>query len=112
MNIQQIAEEFFITGQLHPTHMDALVSNGFRSIICNRPDDEEAGQPSFSVVEAAAKAAGLEICHVPIVFGAAGLAEINAFDDALKALPTPILGYCRSGARAASLYNAVNERTK
>ena len=111
MNVQQIAAEFFIAGQVHPDHMEVLVTNGIRSIICNRPDGEEAGQPSFDTVETAAKAAGIEMRYVPIVHGAAGLAEFTAFSDALKSLPAPILGYCRSGARSAGMYGAVTEKT-
>ena len=111
MNIQQISIDFHITGQVHPEHMEHLYARGIRSIICNRPDGEEIGQPSFTTVEAAAKTAGIEMRYVPIVHGAAGLKEFNDFGDALKCLPTPILGYCRSGMRSASMFSAVVEKT-
>ncbi|MEE9428899.1 MAG: TIGR01244 family sulfur transferase [Paracoccaceae bacterium] len=111
MNIQQISEDFSITSQVHPEHMKALAENGIRAIICNRPDGEEFGQPSFDIVQTAAKAAGIQMRYVPIVHGAAGLAEFTAFGEALKTLPAPILGYCRSGMRSASMYSAVTEKT-
>ncbi|MEE9388748.1 MAG: TIGR01244 family sulfur transferase [Paracoccaceae bacterium] len=109
MNIQQISEDFFITGQVHPEHMETLSARGIRSIICNRPDGEEAGQPSFDTVQTAAKAAGIDMRYVPIVHGAAGQPEFVAFGEALQALPTPVLGYCRSGMRSANMYGAVTK---
>ncbi len=111
MNIQQISEEFFITGQVLPEHMETIVNNGFRSIICNRPDGEETGQPNFQKVSDAARAAGLEMRYVPIVHGAAVQSDFADFSEALTALPKPVLGYCRSGMRAANMYGAVTEKT-
>ncbi len=109
MNIQQISQDFFITSQINPAQLQQIADQGFRSIICNRPDGEEAGQPSFTAVQAAARAIGIEIRHVPIVHGAVGPAEHAAFDAALKALPFPTLGYCKSGMRAANMYGAVKQ---
>jgi sulfide:quinone oxidoreductase len=42
---------------------------GFRSIICNRPDGEGNDQPTFSEIEEAARAAGLEAYYMPVVPG-------------------------------------------
>ena len=38
----------------------ALAASGFRSIICNRPDGEEAGQPPAATLAEAAAAHGLD----------------------------------------------------
>jgi len=107
MNIAQITNDFSITSQIHPDQMPAFAAKGFRAIICARPDGEEAGQPSFAQLKAAASAAGIEMRHIPIAPNAVGPADVTAFGAALKSLPAPIVGYCKTGKRAAALYNAV-----
>ena len=53
----------------------------------------------------AAKAAGLTAVHIP-VSGQLTEGALIRMEQALATLPKPIIGYCRSGARAGSLYSA------
>ena len=69
-------------------------------IISNRPDGEEAGQPTAAEVQDAAEAEGLEFRHVPIIRGI-GPADVEAMQEALDAAPGKLLAYCRSGNRSA-----------
>ncbi len=78
-------------------------ASGFRSIICNRPDDEERGQPSAVAVAAAADALGLRFIHIPVVAGTIDEGDAAAMTRALAELPGPVLAYCRSGARSEQL---------
>jgi len=106
MDIRKIADEVFVTGQIQPGDMAGIAAQGIKGVICNRPDNESADQPSFAEVEAAAKAEGLEIRYIPIIPGQAGANEVTAFRAALDELPMPILAYCRSGARSTAMYDA------
>lgn len=72
-------------------------------MICARPDQEEADQPAFADMARAAEAAGLQIARIP-VSGMLGEGQIIRFHDAWQNMPKPMLGYCRSGMRAGSLY--------
>ena len=103
MHIRTIDQDFAVIGQILPDQMPAVVAAGFRSIVCARPDDEDPGQPSFGEVALAAQKAGVEIVHVPVT-GMLSQSAFMRFEEAMKALPRPVLGYCRSGGRAASLY--------
>ena len=103
MNIRKLDEDFSITGQVLPDQVQAVADAGFKAIICARPDDEEAGQPSFAVVASEAERLGLAIVHIP-VSGPLGEGQIIRFHDALAKMPRPVLGYCRSGMRAGSLH--------
>jgi uncharacterized protein (TIGR01244 family) len=100
-----IDDSFAVAGQLDPGQMSQLASAGFRSVLCARPDNEDSHQPSFSAVAEAAKAAGLEAVHIP-VSGSLTEGALIRMEQALATLPRPIYGYCRSGARAGSLYAA------
>ncbi len=88
--------------QLLPQDISALVAQGFASIINNRPDDEEAGQPSSAEIEAAAVAAGLSYLHAP-VRGMPDEQAVAAVADRLKAdsdRGVRTLMFCRSGMRS------------
>lgn len=107
MDIKELAEGVSVAGQIFPEDAAELAGLGYRSVICNRPDGEVPGQPTFAEVEAALTAAGLQSRYVPIVPKLAGIADAQDFKDALETLPGPILAYCRSGARTTAMFNAV-----
>jgi uncharacterized protein (TIGR01244 family) len=103
MNVRKIDDSFSVTAQIAPEQIKAVSAAGFKSIVCARPDNEEYGQPSFDAVARAAEAEGIQIVHIP-VSGGLGEGQIIRFHDAWAQMPKPMLGYCRSGARAGSLH--------
>jgi sulfide:quinone oxidoreductase len=105
MTIKTITPTLSVSPQILPQQVASLAKSGFKSIICNLPDGEGgSGQPGFDQIAAAAKAAGMQSAYLPIVPGQAGPAEAAAFRDLLTRLPTPIIAFCRSGNRSASLW--------
>jgi uncharacterized protein (TIGR01244 family) len=105
MNYRKIDADFAVAGQLQPDQIDELVAAGFKTIVCARPDGEEPGQPTFAIIERAAKAKGLKAVYIPIS-GGVGEGALIRMEDALKTMPKPMYGYCRSGGRAGSFYGA------
>jgi uncharacterized protein (TIGR01244 family) len=105
MNYRKLDTNFAVAGQLLPSQIDQVAAAGFKTIICARPDNEEPGQPSFAEVARAAEQKGLKAVHIPISGGITEGALIR-MEKALKELPMPMYGYCRSGGRAGSLYSA------
>lgn len=105
MNPQRLADDFAVAPQIAPEDVAELAALGFRTVICNRPDGEEPGQPAFAEIAAAAAAAGLTAVHVPVVSG--GITEENVADfrAAIAEAPGPIFAYCRSGTRSRNLWN-------
>ncbi|THH36849.1 TIGR01244 family phosphatase [Aliishimia ponticola] len=105
MDIKQITPELAVSPQISPDDVADLKAQGFRSIICNRPDGEGADQPSFEEIETAAKAAGIEARYIPIVAGMVQDDDADAFGKAMAELPGPVFAYCRSGTRSATLWS-------
>jgi sulfide:quinone oxidoreductase len=101
---KRLSARVFVSPQVDPGKLEALASAGFRSIVCNRPDGEEAGQPSWDEVSQAAERAGMQSRHIPVVPGAIGDEHVVQFRAALDQLPAPVLAYCRTGGRAATLW--------
>ncbi|MEQ9258468.1 MAG: TIGR01244 family sulfur transferase [Roseovarius sp.] len=104
MDLRQITEEFSVSPQIDPEEMPEIAGAGYASILCNRPDGEEYGQPDFDGIRTAAETAGLEARWVPIVSGQITPDALEAFGAALEEMPKPILAYCRSGTRCTMLW--------
>lgn len=90
--------------QVAPEELEIVAAAGFRSIISNRPDDEDPGQPTAAEMQAAAERYGLAFRHIPVAGGNIGPADVSAMAEALETLPAPIFGFCRSGTRTAMLW--------
>ncbi|WP_119084366.1 TIGR01244 family sulfur transferase [Altererythrobacter sp. B11] len=108
MNPRKLCDTMAVHPQLTPEDVVEVARQGYRAIINDRPDGEEPGQPSSAEIAAAAQAAGLDYLHIPVVPGQIGAEQIAAFADALERLPKPILGYCKSGMRASTLWALCN----
>jgi uncharacterized protein (TIGR01244 family) len=105
MKITPLTPEFSVSPQIRPEDVAEIAAAGYRSILCNRPDGEDAGQPDYATIKAAAEAAGLEVLHVPVISGAITQGNVEDFRAAVADLPTPLLAYCRSGTRCANLWD-------
>lgn len=104
MKPAQLADGLHASAQLSPRDIAEARRLGYRSIIVNRPDGEEPGQPTIATMEEAASDAGLGFAAIPIAPGQAPEQDVELFEQALEALPKPILAYCRTGTRAATLW--------
>jgi sulfide:quinone oxidoreductase len=104
MSIQVLSPSFAVAPQISIQDLPAIAAAGYKSIICNRPDDEGPGQPSFKDVAEAAARAGLVARHLPVVPSDINEADADAMAQLLRELPGPVLAYCRSGARSTTLW--------
>ena len=109
MEYRQISDNYSVSGQILPEDIAVVKAAGLRTVICNRPDDEQPGQPSADSVKQAAEAAGLEFRYIPVISGQ--ITEQNVADQAaaLDDLDGPVFAYCRSGARCTNLYALIQE---
>ena len=66
MNIVKLSETVGVAGQILPDHVADIAAAGYKVLINNRPDREEAHQPSSADIAAAAEIAGMEYYHMPV----------------------------------------------
>lgn len=93
-----------ITGQIYPQDLPAIAQMGFKSVVCNRPDNEYGGnQPLASDIEAAAQAQGLSFASLPVAPTGGDTQDADEMGKLLSSLPAPILSYCKTGGRCAAL---------
>ena len=105
MQVTQHNANFSTAPQLAPEHMTAIASHGFRTVINNRPDMEGGpDQPSSAQMQAAAEAAGLTYHYLPVISGSITAEQVLHMAELVKSVPSPVLAFCRSGARSTQLW--------
>ena len=112
MQIREISPNFAVSDQITVEDVKTLAAEGYRAIMCNRPDGEAADQPSYEEIELAAKASGLEVSYVPVQSGMVNDNDVAVFSHALRGLPLPVLAYCRTGTRSATLWSFMEAQTR
>lgn len=102
--VHRLTPAFGVTGQLQANDIAALAAQGWRGLLCNRPDGEATDQPASAELAQAAATHGLAWRDVPIASGQWHEADVAAFADALRTLPAPVLAFCRTGTRSIHLW--------
>ena len=105
MQVTQHNADFSTAPQLAPEHMTAIANHGFRTVINNRPDMEGGpDQPTSAQMQAAAEAAGLAYHYLPVISGSITPEQVVQMAELVKTAPSPVLAFCRSGARSTQLW--------
>jgi uncharacterized protein (TIGR01244 family) len=99
-----------VFGQIEPEDVAAAKELGFTTIVNNRPDDEQPGQPAGAEIEAAAKAAGLDYVAIPVDHSGFNEGQVAAMVEALETARGPVLAFCRSGTRSTYLWALARHR--
>jgi uncharacterized protein (TIGR01244 family) len=109
MNVVKLSATLAVSQQIVPEHVAAIAEAGYKVLINNRPDGEEANQPPSAAIAAAAEAAGMEYYYMPIT---AMNFPGDAFPQMCELLANadkPVLAFCRTGTRCTNLWVASHE---
>jgi uncharacterized protein (TIGR01244 family) len=102
----EIAPGLAVAAQLDMSDVAQLKDLGFKTIINNRPDGEEAGQMPAADARGEAQRVGIGYAFLPVTASTISAADVAAFDRLLAESPKPILAHCRSGTRTYLLWAA------
>jgi uncharacterized protein (TIGR01244 family) len=96
---RQLDEKTLVAGQIGPAQVAQAKAEGVTMVVNNRPDHEDAAQPTSDEIERAARDAGLDYRHIPIV--RMGPSDVDAMRAAMAAVGDgKLLAFCRSGMRS------------
>jgi sulfide:quinone oxidoreductase len=104
MNFKTLTPGISVTKQLTVQDVADAAAQGYRAILSNRPDGEEPGQLRAEDIAKLANRNGLAFEHVPVVSGAITDADVAKMRSALERLESPVLVFCRTGTRSATLW--------
>jgi uncharacterized protein (TIGR01244 family) len=102
-SFRDVSANFAASPQISLRDVVTAAHEGFKAIVCNRPDNEDGGQLNAAEIAAACAAQGLSFTHIP-VSGGVGQAQIDMMAAALDAANGQVLAYCRSGTRSTNLW--------
>jgi uncharacterized protein (TIGR01244 family) len=112
--VKRVTERFFIAvaPRRGKGDIEEVAKGGINLIINNRPDGETADQMSSAEIEAAARAAGVDYVHIPVVPGQISDEQISAMAEAIKqAGDGYILATCRTGMRSMTMFALVQAKS-
>lgn len=98
-DFRRVTDDLSVAPQIAVADVAEAVRQGFKTLISNRPDGEDPGQPTAREIATAAADAGLPFYHIP-VRGAPTPEQVEATRLILQDADTPVLAFCRSGTRS------------
>lgn len=103
-DFRRIEDRLFASPQIGVEDVATASELGISLIVNNRPEDESSDQTPGAEIEAAARAAGIEYCAIPITHAGFSEPQVDAMISALAGTEGPVLAYCRSGTRSTLLW--------
>lgn len=98
-----------ISGQLTTADVEQLAKAGIKTIINNRPDGEEVGQPTSDEIAAVCKQYDIKYRQIAFAGGMMDMNHVQAFADFYNDSQRPIHIFCRTGNRSNTIYQKALE---
>ena len=104
MKFAKINTELTVSDQITIEDLKEIQAQGYKTIFCNRPDQESEGQLTFSIIEKEAQNLGIKAIHQPVIGGQISDDDIAQFGSSFELAQKPIFAYCRTGTRCSMLW--------
>lgn len=101
---KMLATNLHIGGQIQIDDLNDLKANNFQTVICLRPDNEEALQPLASALAVKASSLGLVFHQLPCVLDQISESEAIEFKRLQDEAKGAVFAFCKSGMRAVALW--------
>jgi len=103
-DIRKLTDNLSVAPQLTAADLAEIKQLEFGSILCNRPDEEEEGQPAYEEIQEHAAAAGIPIEFQPVNGSMITDEDVQEFKQHIESMPQPVLAFCRTGTRCSVLW--------
>ena len=102
--IMHLTEKVSVMGQVSPEQIAALKAEGFTTVMCNRPDHEDPGQPTMDELAGACDEYGLRFVRYPLTMMNFPGDDVAGMAEEFEPETGKVLAYCRTGTRSANLW--------
>ena len=102
--LMQLAPGLTAAGALSADNIEALAASGVKTIVNNRPDNEDPGQLPAADARKLCEVHGIAYHHIPFVAATLTKAQIDAFEQVLMTGSHPMVAHCRSGTRSTMIW--------
>jgi uncharacterized protein (TIGR01244 family) len=104
MQFNTLSDDYSVSPQIDVADVPGIAQAGFKSVICNRPDQENPESHQIEAIKAAVEAAGMDFAENVFDPSSFGPDKIERQADLLAQLPGPIFAYCASGNRCSVVW--------
>ena len=104
MQINTLSDDYSVSPQIEVCDVPSIMQAGFKSVICNRPDQENPEPRQTGAIKAAVQAAGMEFAENVFDPSSFGPDKIEQQAELLAQLPSPVFAYCASGNRCSIVW--------
>lgn len=104
MPITAISEKLSVSPQPSVEDIQSLRDRGFKTLINNRPGNEDPAQPGTQAEGQEGTRCGLSYAFIPVTASTITEADVRAFQRALDESEGPVFAHCKTGTRSLSLY--------
>ncbi len=104
MKFAKINNELTVSDQITIEDLREIQAEGYKTIFCNRPDQESEGQLAFPVIEKEAHNLGIKAIYQPVIGGQISDDDIAQFGSYFEMAQKPVFAYCRTGTRCSTLW--------
>lgn len=102
--LMQLSPGLTAAGGLSADNIEALAASGVKTIVNNRPDNEDPGQLPADEARKLCAAHGIAYHHIPFVNATLTAADVDAFEKVLMSGSHPMVAHCRSGTRSTMIW--------
>lgn len=104
MEIRKLSPFLSVSPQLSVEDVGVAAAMGFKTLVCNRPDNEGEDQVNAEAIASAAQQNGMQFEHLPVVSGRITDNDVEQFKALMNKAQGPVLAYCRTGTRSCTLW--------
>lgn len=104
MDARMITPRYSVSPQISAEDVPAIVAAGFKTVVCNRPDEEVPPSHQATAIQSAVEAAGLAFKVLPLTHQTMTEENINAQRGYYDECEGPVLAYCASGTRCTVIW--------
>uniref|UniRef100_UPI0026354FD1 TIGR01244 family sulfur transferase n=1 Tax=Pseudophaeobacter sp. TaxID=1971739 RepID=UPI0026354FD1 len=96
MDARIITPRYAVSPQISAEDMPKIVADGYKTVICNRPDSEVPPSHQAAAIRTAAEAAGLIFRELPLTHQTMTPENVAQQRTFYEESPGPVLAYCAS----------------
>ena len=105
MNFNKVTDNFCVSEQITVSDLQIIKEAGFKSIICNRQENESSDQTSYHEIQKHSELLGFIFFNLPITPGQFNQELIHEFKRIIsEGSQSPFFAYCRTGTRSCTLW--------
>ncbi|WP_264210011.1 TIGR01244 family sulfur transferase [Leisingera thetidis] len=101
MDARVITPRYSVSPQISAEDLPAIAAAGYKTVICNRPDEEVPPSHQAEAIRAAAETAGLRFELLPLTHQTMTPENVALQRELYEGCEGPVLAYCASGTRCS-----------